>query len=305
MLFQPTNIFPSMTGGLGNGVVDAAAPLTVSWQVNGTSAMTAFSITIYENDESSTQVYTTGQLTDGCPFYGTDYTGEIQYFSYTIPASALSGAGIANGNTYKLQITQWWSESDSVAQTSAAAFLTRAAPTLNIQTIPSPVPYRSYTFAADYAQAQGDAVMWFQWTIAEAGHEDTPIYDTGKIYGTGDVRVKYDGFFTGNYAIRCQLETANGVAADTGWVDFTVSYGASQLQGLIEARGCAGGVYLSWPEVRYISGAGSGDYSLENGVLELGDGGSVTWDSANGAALSLPAPWSFVWSGTMANSFTR
>ena len=35
MLYQPTNISPSMAGALGNGVIDANNSLTVSWQVNG------------------------------------------------------------------------------------------------------------------------------------------------------------------------------------------------------------------------------------------------------------------------------
>ena len=42
-LFQPTNIYPSSLGELGNGTVDITKPLAVSWQVNGNSAMTAFS----------------------------------------------------------------------------------------------------------------------------------------------------------------------------------------------------------------------------------------------------------------------
>lgn len=46
MLYQPTNISPSMAGALGNGVIDANNSLTVSWQVNGNSPMTAFQITI-------------------------------------------------------------------------------------------------------------------------------------------------------------------------------------------------------------------------------------------------------------------
>ncbi len=45
-LFQPTNIYPSSLGELGDGTVDITKPLAVSWQVNGNSAMTAFSLTV-------------------------------------------------------------------------------------------------------------------------------------------------------------------------------------------------------------------------------------------------------------------
>ena len=84
MLYQPTNISPSMTGALGNGVIDANNNLTVSWQVNGNSPMTAFQITIYANNAISTQLFSTGKLTYGCPFYGVDYAGNVQMFNYTI-----------------------------------------------------------------------------------------------------------------------------------------------------------------------------------------------------------------------------
>ena len=99
MLFQPTNISPSLWGELGNGTVDATQDLTVSWQVNGNSPMTAFVITIYTNNAASTQKYTTGNRTENCPFYGTDYQGNTQLFSYTIPAATLSTAGISAHDT--------------------------------------------------------------------------------------------------------------------------------------------------------------------------------------------------------------
>ena len=96
MLYQPTNIYPSMTGGLGNGVVDASKDLTVSWQVNGNSAMVSYQIVICKNNSTSDQVYSTGKISAGCPFYGVDYAGNVQFFSYTISASALQTAKITN-----------------------------------------------------------------------------------------------------------------------------------------------------------------------------------------------------------------
>ena len=107
-LFMPSQIVPDMRSGLGLGVIDATQDLTVSWKINGSSAMSKFQITIYLNDADSTQVYTTGELTTGCPAYGTSSSGEIQLFSYTIPAADLSTAGITNGNEYKLIIKQFW-----------------------------------------------------------------------------------------------------------------------------------------------------------------------------------------------------
>ena len=132
MLFQPTNIIPDVKGAFGNGTIDTADGLAVSWQVNGNTPMTAFSITIYTNDALSTQKYTTGKLTSGCPFDPSDWQGVPQTFTHTITAATLSSAGISNGNEYKLVIQQWWSVSDSITQTSASVFLTRANPTLTL-----------------------------------------------------------------------------------------------------------------------------------------------------------------------------
>ena len=134
-IYQPSYVIPDMRSGLGLGVVDATQDLSVSWRINGSSALTSFSITIYTNDSASTQKYTTGQLTTGCPAYGTTSSGIPQFFSYTIPAASLSSAGITNGGEYKLIIKQWWSANDSVTQSSASVFITRAAPILSVSVV--------------------------------------------------------------------------------------------------------------------------------------------------------------------------
>ena len=134
-LYQPTNIVPDVRSGIGEGTVDVTQGMKVTWQINGASALSAFSIAIMSNNASSTQLYTTGKITDGCPAYGTSSNGTPVPFSYTIPATALSTAGITNGNEYKLLITQWWSDNDSITQSSASVFITRNEPTLAITPI--------------------------------------------------------------------------------------------------------------------------------------------------------------------------
>ena len=137
MLNQPINVIPSVLSGVGEGVIDATEPLTVSWQVSGNSPMLAYQIVIQQNTDESTQMYTTGKVTLANPFYGTNYKGVQQTFSATaITASALSSAGIVNGyaNGYKIEITQWWgaTDADSITQTSPSVFITRATPSVSI-----------------------------------------------------------------------------------------------------------------------------------------------------------------------------
>lgn len=302
-LFQPTNIYPSSLGELGNGTVDITKPLAVSWQVNGNSAMTAFSLTICKNDAASTQVYSTGKLTAGCPFYGTDYAGNTVLFTYTIPASALSGSGMVNGQQYKLLIRQWWGATDaeSVTQRSASVFLTRTAPVLTVATIPSPLTVRKYAFTAAYSQAQGDTLNWVRWTL-RAGNSEAVLYDSGRIYGTAELRMEYDGLFSDtDYAVRCQVQTENGVQADTGWVSFRVAYDTTEISGAVVAcPNCKqSGIRVSWPGLYSIPGTATGSTAISGGKLNIGSDGSVTWNEVTGQPMNYPQPWSLVWSGTV------
>ena len=302
MLYQPTNIYPSMTGSLGNGVVDAAKDLRVTWQVNGNSAMAAYQITIYRNDAASTQLYSTGKQTQGCPFYGVDGSGNVQFFSHTITAAALSGAGITNGGEYKLVIRQWWGSSDaqSVTQTSASAFITRNAPGVILYGISDPLAVREYTFQAVYTQAQGDSLNWVRWQFAlvDAAGEYETLRDTGKIYGTGELKFTYDGMFTGSrYAVRCSVQTQNGVEADTGWQAFGVLYTTEPIPGTLTACATRQGVRLTFPTVKSLPAEITGAYAVDDSYLKLPAGSKAVWDTQDGEAMALSSDCDIAWRG--------
>lgn len=309
-LNQATNITPSLSGAfsLGNGVADVSHDLEITWQVNGQSAMTAYQVTIYENDASSTQKYTTGKVVLDEPFYGKDALGNFVFFRFSVPAEDLAEAEIVNGGNYKLSIRQWWGETDaeSITQSSAAAFITRKEPNFSINEIPAVVASRNYTFTANYSQEQGDALNCVRWQIAEADDKGNPIYDSQNIY-TALLSCTYDGFFSGknplnkNYAIRCRIQTVSGVEADTGWVEFTVYYTASQITGLVKAK-CLrglGAVEISWPNITFIPGTASGAYEIKDGMLRLPEGSSVTWNSVNGEPMSFSPPFYTIWKGNI------
>lgn len=299
-LFMPTNISPSTLGALGNGTVDVTKGLTVSWQVDGQNAMTAFRIRIMKNTTQSTQLYDTGKISDGCPFYGRTANGNVVFFTYGISASVLSQAGIANGNSYKMLITQWWSDTESVTQQSASVFLCRAAPTLTINAFSNPVKEKRFTWTAEYTQAQGDPVTWVRWQLAEAGDLTNLLYDTGDV-ATAQFAFTYNGLFTGQtYAVRCQTETINGARADTGWQTFAVEYPLLDITNArVNATVCKAlsGVRLTWPGAYNIPGTTEGTYTAGGGTLTLEDNASVVWDRVNGAAMAFSPPWSLVWRG--------
>lgn len=300
-LFMPTQIVPDMRSGLGLGVIDAAQNMTVSWRINGASALQSFQITIYLNNAVSTQKYTTGQITTGCPAYGTSNTGEPQIFSYTIPAATLASNDITNGNEYKMIIKQWWSYVDSVTQASASVFQTRETPTLNIPVIGTGgvISEQYYTFTGNYAQAQGDTLNWFRWQIAFASDTNNPFYDTGNISGTMNVSCYYDGFFTGNsYAVRLTCQTEMGVEADTGWVNFSCSYTVTSASGNLTAT-CATGtdaVLVKWSGFTNPSITGFSVYrktGSENKLTHIADVSSSVSQIYDYGAINSSATYSY------------
>lgn len=246
MLFQPSNITPDEV--YGTGTVDVAeSTMDISWRVSGDSPMTAYKITFFTNNAASTQLYTTGKVVLASPFWGVNWAGETQFFTASVSTTSFATNNITNGNEYKFTIQQWWGATDteSITQTTASVFLARSTPILTITTIPDPVETYSYSFTATYTQAQGDGLRWVQWQIADADNKEQPFLDTGTIYGTGELRVDYDGFITDNtYAVKCTVETLNGVVVSTGWYEFFVDYAVASSPGDVQACQIANDCYV-------------------------------------------------------------
>lgn len=303
-LYQPTQIVPSSLSGFGDGVVDVTNPLTVSWQVNGFSPLVAYQIIIYQNDTDSTQMLDTGKVTLGTPFYGTNADGEQNLFEADeITAAEMSTAGIVNGytNGYKLIITQWWglTDAESITQTSASVFITRATPTVSINAITSPVTTKELTATATYTQAQGDMLSWVRWILKD--DIGNVLKDTGKLY-TGLLSFSYDGLFSGSsYALECVIETENGVQATSGETTFSVSYTMIESGGVVNACRRAGQPYveLTWSDRSQIEGTPTGSYQTIGGLLKLPAGSSVTWDHIGEFDLAFAPDWSLAWRGVI------
>lgn len=304
-LQMATNITPDVFSGVGGETFDAEQGLDVSWQVNGTSPMLAYQIVLQSYDENSTQLYSTGKVTLAQPFYGTNYKGNVQFFQANkISASALSGAGITNGNSYKMVITQWWGATDtqSVTQNSAAIISAWSSPTLTLGTIPNPVTSRIYAFTATFNQAQGDTINWIRWQVSTAGNTENPLYDSGNIYGTSELRLDYDGLFTGqSYAVRCSVQTQSGMEANTGWVSFNVSYPVSQPDGVLNAQMLcqSKGINVNWSSARSTVGYVNGTYTVQNDTLVLNKNSQAIWQTENDKPIDYAAPYSIAWRGRL------
>lgn len=253
MLFQPTNIIPDTRTGIGFGVVDVSHGMQVSWQVNGDyPVMTAFKIVIYQNNAASTQLYDTGRLTTGCPFAGRNELGEVEFFTYTIPSSTLSSAGITNGNEYKMVITQYYTgdnySEESITQSSASVFITRSTPNFAWQYV-SNVTAPTFTFNFQLT-GNIDHLDWVQYQIRPNG-EDELIYDSGKIYSPASYSFTCNTLAPGVfYQMVATGQTLEGVEVKAS-NSFTTASPSAAISGAVSASLIPGrsAVWLDLSEV--------------------------------------------------------
>ena len=307
MLNQPINVIPSVLSGVGEGVVDATLPLTVSWQVSGDTPMLAYEIVIQQNDTDSTEMLDTGKVTLNNPFYGNDRSGNAQTFSATpITASQLSTAGIVNGyeNGYKILITQWWGQTDaeSITQTSPSLFLAKSTPTVSLVFFPNPYtpsnPYnhKDITFDASFSQAQGDTVKTVRWHLYQGQQavQSNLLLDTGDIE-TQLLELYYDGLFPNTYyLVQVSVQTSSGVTV-SDQATIYVNYALGQDVGEVTVCKPAGENYIqvSWSARSSIDGVASGDVSYVDGAVHINSGDTITY-----SPMAISAPWSIAWRGS-------
>lgn len=280
MLFQPTNVIPSSFAGVGGDLIDADDGMTISWQVNGTSPMTGYKITIYRNNSASTQLYTTGQVDLSSPFYGVDGMGNIQRFSVEITADTLESAGITNGTAdgYKFKITQYWS-GGSVEQTTENYF-TAQITHLGMSILTSSITAPTATLTGDYFQpVTGDqGLEWARWIIETGG---TVVEDSGNIH-TQELSYTYSGFLNDTeYTITLSYQMQSGY---TGSVSKTITTSWTLTETRISsleatALSSCDGVLIKRSTLsvgNYISSGIPITDIDDNGVLTLSSG-ELTW----------------------------
>lgn len=303
MLFQPTNITPSAFAGVGGDLVLDGSDLNVTWQVNGTSPMTAYQITVYSNDAASTQLYTTGKVTLASPFYGVDGMGEVQLFTATIGVGTLMDAGIVTGNAngYKYKITQWWSADDYIEQSAENYFIIQQEPAYSIDTTSITAP--SASIAGSWEQTEGVGMDWVRWVIELADPETnlstgTVLIDTGKIH-TQLMEFTYDGWISGTaYSISLSFQLQNGFSASTSTV-ITASWAQAEMRATATAmltNGCANAL-VTYPMPTYAEiTATPTAASVSDGVLNI-TSASETLEWNGGVMTGSPVIGGLVWSG--------
>lgn len=296
MLLQPSNITPSTFAGEGYATVAVADPVRITWQVNGTTPMTGFQITIYENSVNSfSPIWNSALISTGAPFYGTDEKGNPVFFTYAPENTAWEDLGLADGREYKIDITQYWGgETDTehaVSQYAENVFFTRTKPVLSLNIANNTtISSVTKTFLGTYSQAQNDSISSVRWVLSYLENGvSVVVKDTGEI-NTGMVSYSADGLLNGfSYNISCTVITSSGVSV-TASADFSVEYGQQDVPGLkIDGTWLPDeALLLEWSNLETQAANQSGSaVSVSENSLVLGENSSVSWDSSAGKPLNM------------------
>lgn len=117
---------------------------------------------------------------------------------------------------------------DNKVQSNLYYFKVRTTPTLTLDTVPSQITSKSYTFTATYDQAEDVGYKYFEWTLYDfTGNE---VDTSGKI-NVGQITYTFDGFLNNTmYGIGLVLENQDGVTLELPPTYFNVSYDLPSLE---------------------------------------------------------------------------
>ena len=307
-LFQPTNIFPDLKGGMKNGVVFFVANGTVdvSWTVNGNSPLYAYQIDFYKNDTNSTYTGTTGKITLGTPFSAIDAEGNERRFTATVALSKFASSYDSTNYEGKIKITQWWSSNagDNVVQRSLSVFRMAAHGSLSVST---PTGCGGlYSIAGTPLLSSVFGPMTLNWTRWQLFHNDDNdlVQDTGKVWGATDYRWYPNYIAPGDdYFIRFSAETSAGEEIYVDSIDFDVMHDAVEVSGNLKVfcDQTAQAVRISYEAgpTDWIPGTFSGTHSIDYENTVLAPGAEAFWTIPASVA---DAPWSFIWKGKIDTS---
>ena len=323
-LYQPTNITPNLMNGTAEGTVDATKDLTISWQINGPSAMTGFRIIIWSNVHTPLELYDSGVLRTGCPAYGRDNRGEIQMFSYTV--STRSIAFYSNPGSYRFSLYEYYIDETGATgeppgtevpiirypimfQTAAdSTFSTTGYSTSDPSTYTITTREKKFSFL----NFSDGSPAWFRWVlyVNDGGINDPiagdVIFDTGTIFGTGDMTFEYSGFINAvSYALRCYACDSYGREYESDLYAFVAEYDEITMKFpvVITPSTLRSATRVEWSGAFSIDGEASGDYSISNYTLALPKTtDSVTWSVVGANAMNYDTPWTVMYKGKVQRS---
>ena len=304
-LYQPSNIVPSAWAGEGNNAVSISDYISISWQVNGNSPMTSFSISIYPNTGNSTTDATPVATLNGTPdstlypngFYPVDSKGNQQYYTYA-PNLKWSDLSLVAGGKYKYQITQSWSEggtTKSLTQISFNSFIVLTKPQLAFNPSSTFFPNQARLYIpssmVSYSQAQNDTIKTTRWQLYRTNStwtEDLELIDDTGIIFTSETAYVFDGLMPQTkYKLVLEITTISGLSAMAS-ININSNYTVSGTFSIVPCKGNGvvnvaiedtnGKIYSFPAEITTWSG-GFANIDIEKQLLNISNNAYVRWDN--------------------------
>lgn len=309
MLFQPSHITPSTL--TGSAAVDATNAISIGWQINGNSVLTAYSLKIYRNVSGGSPILV---------YSGTKQTAIGNKLPGSMFSTSVRSSAITNGSEYLLYITQYWSENGtekSLTTTVPAVFVASATPQItlsgsNFQDTTNGwyavVP--NVAFLATITATE--PVEKIRWTVTKYpglydSFDQFVVDDTGYVY-TQDFTYTPPVLSKGNYICKVEVVMASGISAELsqGFVIncLTLPFKASEYSFAVIDDAYATFDSNSSSTAMTFMQTVTQPVALGNSSFQVGANGKIAFNTMtrNGLTLPLhiPANYSFMWSGMAA-----
>lgn len=323
MLFQPSHITPSKLTNTGAVISGASTDLT--WQLNGNSAMTGYSYSIYTpptSDGTSTLIKEIDKVTLGTPLYPTDSKGNPQTFSTSFTAPTID-----QGTEFYLYIKQYFRKDNGVSTfietTVPAVFTVAEAPSITLKNsqgqdvtdVGTKIYSKLYTsFTASVTSTSPvERVRWQLIRYPMNSEEDTfseYVYDdTGYVY-TGVLSYQTPFLLKGSYRIIVTAVCTNGLNATTTY-DFVINYyslpDVASSIAIENADNIANKVTVATPSSIYYPAKKSGSVeATTNNSIKFANLATVIWDTMRYSNIDTPLNikplWRLEWTGTVSSN---
>lgn len=322
MLFQPSHITPSKL--TNTGAVISGADTELSWQLNGNSAMTGYSYSIYTppaSDGTSTLIKEIDKVTLSAPLYPTDSKGNPQTFSTSFTAPTTD-----QGTEFYLYIKQYFvvnGVESSIETTVPAVFTVAEAPSIVLKNSAGTdvsdlgeqifsTLYTSFT-ASVTSKSPVERVRWQLIRSPMNSEEDVfseYVYDdTGYVY-TGILSYKTPFLLKGSYLVIVTAVCANGLTT-TAQYDFVVNYySLSDVSNSIvveSSDNVANKVTVAAPSSIYYPAQKSGSVeATTNNSVKFANLATVIWNTTRYSNIDTPLNikplWRLEWTGTVSSN---
>lgn len=323
MLFQPSHITPSKLTNTGAVISGASTDLT--WQLNGNSAMTGYSYSIYTpptSDGTSTLIKQIDKVTLGTPLYPTDSKGNPQTFSTSFTAPTID-----QGTEFYLYIKQYFRKDNGVSTfietTVPAVFTVAEAPSITLKNsqgqdvtdVGTKIYSKLYTsFTASVTSTSPvERVRWQLIRYPMNSEEDTfseYVYDDiGYVY-TGVLSYQTPFLLKGSYRIIVTAVCTNGLNATTTY-DFVINYyslpDVASSIAIENADNIANKVTIATPSSIYYPAKKSGSVeATTNNSIKFANLATVIWDTMRYSNIDTPLNikplWRLEWTGTVSSN---